>query len=232
MNQKVVARGNATRQLNKAMRREKILDLARELIATQGFDAFTLSELAARAEVSVPTIHNLFGKKQDIFEELCTEMVVRIEEVVSRPDVSDPVESAEAFIDNLLALYRTDEAFYRAAFVAGERTGLFEHALPSGIFNKALRIAQKLCVAAKEEGFLQGNIDSSWLAEQLFGCQRLARQDWVAGYIDLERYRTQVLIGMYVTYAADATPGFHQRLLERIDGLVKRSGGRPSRVRA
>ena len=96
--------------------------------------------------------------------------------------------------------------------------------MPSGIFNKSLRIAEKLCLQAVDDGFLLGRIDSSWLAEQLFGCQRLARQDWVAGYIDLERYRNQVLIGMYVTYAADAAPEFHRRLLKRIDELVKLSG--------
>ena len=39
------------------------------------------------------------------------------------------------------------------------------------------------------------------------------------GYIDLERYRLQVLIGMYMTFAADATPAFRKRLLAGIDQL-------------
>ena len=56
-------------------------------------------------------------------------------------------------------------------------------------------------------------------AEQLFGCQRLARQDWVNGYISLEQYRRQVLAGMFMTYAADATPAFHRRLCEEIEHL-------------
>ena len=55
--------------------------------------------------------------------------------------------------------------------------------------------------------------------EQLFGCQRLARQDWVNGYIDMDRYRVQVLIGMYITFAADAMPAFRKRLLAGIDQL-------------
>ncbi|MEC8427553.1 MAG: TetR/AcrR family transcriptional regulator, partial [Pseudomonadota bacterium] len=144
-----------------------------------------------------------------------------IESVVGNPERDDPIASAETFIDNLLALYRKDEAFYRAAFVAGERTGLFEHNDPNGIFHSSLRIAERICRNAKDKGFLKGNIDTSWLAEQLFGCQRLARQDWVNGYIDLTRYRTQVLIGMYMTYAADATPEFHETLRAQIDTLVQ-----------
>jgi AcrR family transcriptional regulator len=220
MSQTGIARGNFTRQANKELRRRKILGVARDLIASQGFESFTLSELALLSGVSVPTIHNLFGKKHDVFEALCTEMVVRVGEAVSNPEIDDPVAAAEAFIDNLLALYRDDETFYRAAFVAGERIGLFEHQLPSGIFAKSLKIAQKICDDAQNNGYLQGKINSDWLAEQLFGCQRLARQDWVNGYIDLERYRTQVLVGMYMIYAADATPRFHKRLCACIDDLI------------
>ena len=217
------ARGNSTRQANKALRKQKILDEARGLITTKGFEAFTLSELAQRAGVSIPTIHNLFGKKQEVFEALCGEMVVKVNEAVSGPDLTDPIEAVEAYINNLLALYRSDEAFYRAAFVAGERTGLFEHQLPSGIFNRSLKIARQICQNGVDHGYLRGDIDTDWLAEQLFGCQRLARQDWVNGYIDLERYRLQVLIGMYTTFAADASPAFRKRLLAGIDQLAAES---------
>ena len=48
----------------------------------------------------------------------------------------------------------------------------------------------------------------------------IARQDWVNGYIDLTRYRQQVLIGMLMTYAADVTPEFHQRLCNRLEELM------------
>lgn len=221
MSKPSVARGNKTRQTNKELRRQRILGIAREQIARSGFEAFTLKDLAAEAEVTIPTIHNLFGKKYDIFRELVTEMVIRIEQVLSNPDIADPIMAIEAFVDNLLSLYRDDEAFYRAAFVAGERTGLFEHDLPTGIYNKSLKISKNLCDQAREAGFLQGRVDSGFLAEQLFGCQRLARQDWVGGYIDLDRYRSQVLIGMCLTYAADATPEFHCRLCTTIDELIQ-----------
>lgn len=220
MNQTNPARGNSTRQANKELRKQKILAEARDLIASKGFEAFTLSELATRAGVSIPTIHNLFGKKHEVFEALCTEMVVRVNDTVSNPDLVDPIEAAEAFIDNLLALYRSDEAFYRAAFLAGDRTGLFEHQLPSGIFNRSLSIARQMCQDAVDNGHITESINLDWLAEQLFGCQRLARQDWVNGYIDLDRYRKQVLIGMYITYASVAKPALRKRLYKCIEGIV------------
>lgn len=124
MSSPVVARGNVTRQANKKLRRQRILDIAKTLIASQGFEAFTLSQLAREAGVSTPTIHNLFGKKDDIFQELVSQMVDTIGLALSNPDMSDPIEGAEVFTDNLLQLYKQDEAFYRSAFMAADRTGL------------------------------------------------------------------------------------------------------------
>jgi len=220
MSSPTLARGNVTRQANKKLRRQRILDIAKHLIASQGFEAFTLSHLAKEAGVSTPTIHNLFGKKDNIFQELVSQMVNTISLALSNPDVSDPIEGAEVFTDNLLRLYKQDEAFYRSAFMAADRTGLFDHKLPDGIFHQSLQIAERLCTEAKENGFLKGNIATGTLAEQLFACQRLARQDWVNGYIDLQRYRKQVLIGMYITYAADASPDFYKMLCNKINQLV------------
>ena len=220
MSSPTLARGNITRQANKKLRRQRILDIAKHLIASQGFEAFTLSHLAKEAGVSTPTIHNLFGKKDNIFQELVSQMVNTISLALSNPDVSDPIEGAEVFTDNLLRLYKQDEAFYRSAFMAADRTGLFDHKLPDGIFHQSLQIAERLCTEAKENGFLKGNIATGTLAEQLFACQRLASQDWVNGYIDLQRYRKQVLIGMYITYAADASPDFYKMLCNKINQLV------------
>jgi AcrR family transcriptional regulator len=211
------------RQASKQRRRKRILVVASDLIATGGFEAFTISELASRSQVSIPTVHNLFGKKNDIVRELCADLVTRIDQVLAQPELVDPIASDEAFIDNLLALYREDEAFYRTAFMAAERTGLFEHEKSNGIFKKSLHIAERLCIEARDNGFLEGRVDCHWMAEQLFGCQRLARQDWVSGQINLERYRQQVLIGMLMTYAADATPEFHQRLRAKLNELIGRS---------
>lgn len=219
MGKTATAPGYATRQVNKALRKQKILDVARELIASRGFDAFTISELASESGVSIPTVHNLFGKKHDIILEMFRDLVGRIDLVLGETNLEDPIASTEAFIDNLLALYTADEAFYRAAFLGGERLGLFEHEMSDGIFKKSLRVALRLCEQARADGYLEGKVSSQWLAEQLFNTQRMARQDWVSGYIDLEQYRKQVMIGMLLTYAADASPEFHARLCAKIEAL-------------
>lgn len=215
----MAAKGQATRQANKERRKETILATARTLIADEGFDALTISKLAARSGVTIPTVHNLFGKKRDIVLALFRELVSRIDAALAEPKLVDPIAASETFIDNLLALYGSDESFYRAAFLGGERLGLFEHEMSDGVFKKSIGVAERLCERALENGYLRGSLDSRALSNQIFGAQRLARQDWVSGYIDLQEFRRQALVGMLITFAADATPTLHTRICERIDDI-------------
>jgi hypothetical protein len=61
------------------------------------------------------------------------------------------------------------------------------------------------------------------LAAHLFGCHRLARQDWVNGYIDLTTYRNNVLIGMLIVFLADASVEYTTPLLNALQTLKKDS---------
>ncbi|TDF37235.1 TetR/AcrR family transcriptional regulator [Alteromonadaceae bacterium M269] len=209
-------RGVVARTENKIKRRQNILAQARSMIANDGYGAFTLAELASKAQVTVPTIHNLIGNKTDVCRQLVVDMVERIEKVLLGHEFEDPITSSEAFIDSLLELYASDEDFYKAAFVLGEKEKLFEHELSTGIFNTALKLAYKVCCDAKEQGYLEGRIESWTMADNLFANQRLARHDWVNGYIDLTEYRKQVLTGMFMTFAADAKSDFRERLIKKI----------------
>ena len=216
----MTARGHATRQENKARRMERILSEARNLIAEEGFDALTISEVAVRSEVTIPTVHNLFGKKNDLVLAIFRGLVDNVEAVLSGPELADPIAASEAFIDRIVALYRSDEVFYRAAFLGGERLGLFEHETSGGVFAKSVAVAEGLCARALAEGYLRGQIARTLLAQQLFNAQRLPRQDWVSGYIDLDTYRQQALASMLLTFAADATPVLHERISERLAQLI------------
>jgi len=217
--EKVVARGLATRIINKNKRRNHILDCAGALIAEEGFDALTLAKLAVRADVTVPTIHNLLGKKVDILDALVTERMAEIMRAGTSLDSTDPISAVESFVDNLLDLLATNEPLYRAAFIAGERIKFFEHQSSSGIFARSIEEARLVCRDAVATGDLEGHIDTDQIASRLFASQRLARQDWMNGYIDLKTYRNQVMIGMFITLCADASPKFKKRLVKKINLL-------------
>ncbi|WP_297820438.1 TetR/AcrR family transcriptional regulator [uncultured Paraglaciecola sp.] len=212
------ALGNVTRQANKKLRRERIFNLAKRLIAAKGLEDFTISELADEAGVTTPTIHNLFGKKSDIIRELVSNLIEQMQGNVLNPPI-DPIENAKFFVDNVVAVFEQDTDFYRAAFMSADQVRLFDPRIPDGLFQRA----QQLAVPRKEwyeSGLFLGNIEPSTIMKRVHNSNRLGRIDWVSGYIDLNQFRHQVLEGILLVYASDASPELHVRLSEEINGLI------------
>jgi AcrR family transcriptional regulator len=50
-----------------AQRRRQLLDIGRELFAQRGFEATSVEELAARADVSKPVVYEHFGGKEGLY---------------------------------------------------------------------------------------------------------------------------------------------------------------------
>ena len=218
MKEPIEALGNTTRQANKKLRRERIFNIAKRLIAAKGLEDFTISELAEEAGVTKPTIHNLFGKKSDIIKELVSNLIEQMQGAALNPPI-DPIENAKFFVDNVVAVFEQDTDFYRAAFMSAEQVKLFDPRIPDGLFQRA----QQLAAPRKEwyeSGLFLGNIEPSTIMKRVHNSNRLGRIDWVSGYIDLNQFRHQVLEGILLVYASDASPELHVRLSEEINGLI------------
>lgn len=210
---------SSARITNKQKRKERILVAARQTIARKGFDALKLRDLAISADVTVPTIYNLIGGKPDILNLIISDLLIKIEKAQGNIETSEIETAFEKQIDRLAALFATDEDYYRAAFIAGDRSGLFEHDSETGVFAKFVARPIAICREAKIKGLLLGEISSEQLGEHVYGSYRLARQDWSNGYFDLEQFRQQSMTGIYLCLAADAAPDFRKRLLKKISAL-------------
>lgn len=211
------ALGNATRQANKKLRRERIFAIAKRLIASKGVEDFTISELANEAGVTTPTIHNLFGKKNDIIKELVSTLIKEVQGDTSAPPI-DPIENTAFFVDNVAAQFEQDIDFYRAAFMSADHLKLFDPRIPDGLFQQARQLATPN-KEWYEKGLLLGNIKPHVIRDRVHNSNRLARIDWVNGYIDLNQYRHQVVRSILLVYAADASQGLKVRLVEEINTL-------------
>ena len=219
MKEPIEALGNTTRQANKKLRRERIFNIAKRLIAAKGLEDFTISELAKEAGVTKPTIHNLFGKKSDIIKELVSNLIEQMKIASLDPPI-EPIENAKFFVDNVVATFEQDTDFYRAALMSAEQVRLFDPRIPDGLFQRA----QQVAAPRKdwyEAGLLLGNIEPSTIMKRVHNSNRLGRIDWVSGYIDLNQFRHQVLEGILLVYASDASPEFHVRLSKEIKRLSK-----------
>lgn len=63
----------ANRNAQAALTRQRILESARQLFQTEGFECVTIEKMARAAEVSIPTIYSLFQSKRGVLFALMDE---------------------------------------------------------------------------------------------------------------------------------------------------------------
>jgi hypothetical protein len=130
----------------------------------------------------------------------------------------DPIENTKFFVNNVAATFEKDINFYRAALMSAEHLRLFDPRIPDGPFQQA----QQLAAPNKkwyERGLLLGNVKPSIIMKKVHDSNRLARIDWVLGYIDLNQFRHKAMKGILLVYATDASPELHVLLIEEINRL-------------
>jgi len=84
------------------IRRQQILDRARDVFAKKGYHQAKIDDVVAAASVARGTFYLYFHDKRSIFEELCSRFFQRIALAVSRIDVTKPI--ADQVATNITAI--------------------------------------------------------------------------------------------------------------------------------
>jgi AcrR family transcriptional regulator len=81
------------RERQRSETRDKILDAARELFVTEGYEGVSMRGVAQKIEYSPTAIYVHFADKQELFRELCQQDYARLAEVFQSSELSsDPIE--------------------------------------------------------------------------------------------------------------------------------------------
>jgi len=81
------------RAREKSETRDKILDAARELFVTEGYEGISMRRVAEKIEYSPTAIYVYFADKEQLFRELCHQDYARLAEVFQNSAMSsDPIE--------------------------------------------------------------------------------------------------------------------------------------------
>ena len=210
------------RAQNMQKRRDRLLSEARALLSVHGFEAFNLRELARLAEVTVPTIYNLIGNKEDVLVALFGEALAEIEARIRDRAIGEPLARAGAVAEISTALFAEHESYYRSAFLAVEylnQSGA-HHDKVTQIYAWGERMATDGVLACKQAGLLGGRIAPALLGELILRTFRTTCREWAFAQLTLAEFRRIALIDIYTTLAADAVDSFHLVLIDRIAALA------------
>lgn len=207
----------------KEHRRARILAEARTLLSAEGFGGLSLRKLALRAGLTVPTIYNLVGGKEQVLLELALGMVASVEAALDDIAESQPLERAEAVVLVAISEIRRAPAFHRAALLAIDY--LDRDAAPPGwdrVGRRATAMQEKAALAAQRLGLLEGRISARLLASQIFRTYRSASRDWSLRRCSLPEFQRIALAGVYLGFAADASPAWRPILAAKLKHVDRR----------
>jgi AcrR family transcriptional regulator len=81
------------REREKSETRDKILDAARELFVTEGYEGVSMRRVAEKIEYSPTAIYVYFADKKELFRELCRQDFLHLQEALATAKMpADPVE--------------------------------------------------------------------------------------------------------------------------------------------
>lgn len=121
----MTARGTATaprgrpRDVDRAARRDALLETAMRLFLAHGYGDTTIEVIAAEARVAKRTVYTTVGDKADLFVAVVRRLGDRVVNTVA-PDAGDPVSDLHAFGVRLVRLMLSDEAIGLHRLVTGE----------------------------------------------------------------------------------------------------------------
>jgi AcrR family transcriptional regulator len=149
----------APRSQGRDRQRERILDAARALFASRGFDAVTMSDVADQAGVVRATVFNHFGSKGALVEAI-TEGVLGAWEGMLERALADERSSTPALVralfDQMGLGIEQFHGFYRGVFreIMKIQVGLDEGGLAERASERALERLARLLARGQQRGEL------------------------------------------------------------------------------
>lgn len=211
------------REINIATRRQRVLESARTLLNEDGQDGFSMRKLAEEADLSVTTLYNLVGSREDILRALIEDSTGRFDLPVTVPEsAGDPLEQTMNAFERVLRYFVDQAAILKPMIVANMETGYVEELGKEehGLYLRGAKDSVRECLQdSLAEGLIRDVISPEFLEMQFYVGLQLAIDRWAFGLVTDEDFVGKGLFGAYLTLLAFASPENRPRLEEELRKL-------------
>jgi AcrR family transcriptional regulator len=212
-------------------RRERILSVAKQLIAEGGFHGLTMRQLAERARVSVPTVYNLVGNKYLLLELLVREQLGGLaQRIVNLPQLS-AFEYLRRAVDVAHDTLLENPSYTRAlaqVFLTADDSAPARRALE----RQSIALISAALIEAQRLGEVVTWVDAELAARPMYAIYLSSLLSWAAGDLEEAELRTSTRVGMGLFLLA-ITQGETRRALEAAvraeQVLVRGRGAEPEK---
>lgn len=198
------------RERSKQKRRNRILIAARGMIVDEGVAGLSMRALADSAEVSVATLYNLLGSKEEILYALLDQSYETLNMTAAAVTDLDAIARAEAIVDASVDQFLSDADFYKRLMrgIQGIETG--ERASSSVL--KIWALAEKAVADGMADGLLRNSVPARLIAQMILSSYSGALRHWVIGRVDNDTFKAQARMGLALSLLSVATDDTRPRL--------------------
>jgi AcrR family transcriptional regulator len=205
------------REENAQRRRQQILVASLELIAREGVGGWSMRKLALAARVSVPTLYNLYGSKEEIRQAMCAGFFTEIDRELVETSLDQPIEQVLAFVTESVTHVVDNETLTRPVLLAQEHgRGGERLTTPLAVERQCAAIQ-----AAMDQGALHADLRADLLAAQAHEGFHRAALLWARGEIDASGFRDKAMYAACVCLLAQATKESRPTILHTARGLER-----------
>lgn len=184
------------------------------LIAANGERGFTLKELAAQSDVTIPTIYNLLGGREEVILTSIELALHDVDELLKSDDALTGIERGVALLDSLFALLASNKRTYKAVFrTLYELESKAVSQAMGDLFTNAGRRFELIVQQAVEERDLRGALKQRPLAHNVVHATLGAIRMWSVGSLKNDVALARAQYALLVTLLSDATPKGRKKMM-------------------
>lgn len=205
----------AARQRNMDLRRQRILDAASCMLAGSGVAGVTVRAVAEKAGVTVPTIYNLIGSKEQVVAALIAAALDRLDQALAALPERRGLLRAQAAVQCSTDLFLGSAEQYGAVFRAMQDIQAQPEEVVLGpLFRRAGDVYCQSVREAQQDGLLHGRLRPVPLGHHILHAQIETFRLWGIGALPAPATRARAFYTLYASLLADATKHGRRMLLE------------------
>ena len=221
------------RARNIEARRQRILRAARLLMSEGGIGALSMRKLALKASLSVNTLYNLWGTREEILRALTVDASEKMEASLPiEESPEDPVAHCLFLVSATVRLLCEHAELVRPMILAWLEGTMAGQSTPVEPMQRSIDRIARLIEMAREQGLVAYSGKSQQIAWQIQHGSQFAFIQWALGRIDDDHFEARALYGANLAFLglvpADRK-GEIEQSLARLESRLRRPAA-PSRV--
>ncbi len=211
------------RERNVEVRRQQILQAARVLLSRGGLGALSMRKLAEEASLSVNTLYNLWGTREEILRALTLDARDQIEASLPRdalPD--DPVDYCRSLVRTTIREMSRQNELFRPMILAWLEGEIAGHPSPVEPMAHSILILSQVIRTARTRGFLESPLKPEQVAWQIHHGAQFAAIQWALGRIDDAHFEARALYGLNLAFLGLVHEERRPEIRAKLKGLERK----------